>query len=91
METSKSKEGSFGLSYPVLTKSNYTTWAMEMKVFMQACGVWEAVEPKDPKAATEKKTDKRALAIMYQGIRDDVSCQLQRRRRPRMPGSRSKL
>ncbi|KAK1381042.1 putative zinc finger, CCHC-type [Heracleum sosnowskyi] len=71
-ETSKTKEGSFGLSYPMLTKSNYTAWAQKMKVFMQAHGVWEAIESKDPKAVVDEKADKRALAIIYQGIPDDV-------------------
>lgn len=58
MDTNKNKEGAFGLSYPMLTKTNYTTWAMKMKVFMQAHGVWEAIEPKDGKAVVEEKTDK---------------------------------
>ncbi|KAL8156229.1 hypothetical protein AgCh_001357 [Apium graveolens] len=72
METNRNKEGSFGLSYPMLSKTNYTPWAIKMKVFMQAHGVWEAIEPKDPKTAAEKKMDKRALAIIYQGIADDM-------------------
>ena len=72
METSKSKESSFGLSYPMLTKTNYTTWALKMKVFMQAHGVWEAIEPKDTKAVIDDKIDKRALAVIYQGIPEDL-------------------
>lgn len=72
METNKTKESSFGLSYPMLTKTNYTAWALKMKVFMQAHGVWEAIEPKDPKAAVEDKIDKRALAVIYQGVPEDV-------------------
>ncbi|XP_074363328.1 uncharacterized protein LOC141704647 [Apium graveolens] len=72
MEASKNNEGSFGLSYPMLTKTNYTTWAIKIKVFMQAHGVWDAIEPKDPKGTVEEKTDKRALAIIYQGIADDM-------------------
>ncbi|XP_074352056.1 uncharacterized protein LOC141691217 [Apium graveolens] len=72
MELSKSKEGSFGLSYPMLTKTNYTIWAMKMKVFMQAHGVWDAIEPKDPKGVVEDKIDKRALAVIYQGLPDDM-------------------
>lgn len=73
METSKGKESSsFGLSYPMLTKSNYTAWAMKMKVFMQAHGVWEAIESKDPRAVIEDKVDKRAMAIIYQGIPEDL-------------------
>lgn len=36
MEVNKVKGGSIGLSYPMLTRSNYTAWALKMKVFMQA-------------------------------------------------------
>ncbi|WCJ34769.1 hypothetical protein M5689_016057 [Euphorbia peplus] len=72
MDTSKGKESSFGLSYPMLTKTNYTAWAMKMRVFMQAHGVWEAIDPKDPKTVVEDKVDKRALAIIYQGIAEDL-------------------
>ena len=72
METGKSKESSFGLSYPMLTRTNYTVWALRMKVFMQALGVWEAIESKDPKAVIEDKVDKRALAVIYQGIPEDI-------------------
>ncbi|KAL8107150.1 hypothetical protein AgCh_023812 [Apium graveolens] len=70
--TPKTKESSFGLSYPILTKTNYTAWALKMKVFIQAHGVWEAIEPKDPKGVVEDKIDKRALAVIYQGVAEDV-------------------
>lgn len=72
METTKTKENSIGLSYPMLTKTNYTAWALKMKVFMQAHGVWEAIEPKDPKTTVEEKLDKRALAVVYQGVPEDI-------------------
>ena len=45
---------------------------MKMKVFMQAHGVWEAIEPKDAAGVVEDKTNKRALAIIYQGILEDL-------------------
>lgn len=72
METSKIKEGGVGLHYSMLSRSNYTAWALKMKVFMQAHGVWIAVEPKDPKAEIEEKVDKTALAVIYQGIPEDL-------------------
>ncbi|XP_074359842.1 uncharacterized protein LOC141699947 [Apium graveolens] len=72
METNKGKESSFDLIYPILTKTNYTAWAMKMRVFMPAHGVWDAVEPKDANVAIEDKMDKRDLAIIYQGIGDDL-------------------
>lgn len=72
METNKSKENSVGLHYPMLTKTNYTAWSMKVKVFMQAHGVWEAMEPSYPKANIEDKIDKLALAAIYQSIPDDM-------------------
>lgn len=73
METGKNKEGAISLNYPMLTRANYTAWAMKMKVYMQAHGVWEAVAPKDPKTTTvDDKVDKIALAAIYQGIPEDV-------------------
>ncbi|XP_074337727.1 uncharacterized protein LOC141674926 [Apium graveolens] len=72
METNRSKEGTLALSYPMLTKSNYSVWDTKMNIFMQAHGVWEAIEPKDPKVVPEEKTDKRALAMIYQGIPNEI-------------------
>nr|XP_017239706.1 PREDICTED: uncharacterized protein LOC108212495 [Daucus carota subsp. sativus] len=71
METGKNKESSVGLSYPMLTKSNYTAWSLKMKVYMQAHGIWEAVESTGTKVI-EGKVDKMALAAIYQGIPEDV-------------------
>lgn len=72
MDTNKAKGGSMGLSYPMLTKCNYTTWALKMKVVMQAHSVWEAIEPNDPKAVCDERTDKIALAMIYQGISEEM-------------------
>ncbi|KAL8090104.1 hypothetical protein AgCh_039540 [Apium graveolens] len=72
MESSKGKGRSMGLTYPTLSKTNYTTWALKMKVMMQAHGVWEAVEQSDPKANVEERTDKIALAMIYQGVPEEI-------------------
>lgn len=79
-ESSKSKEGQLGLSYPMLTKTNYTAWAIKMRVFMQAHNVWEAIDPKDPKVNVDDKVDKRALAMIYQGISEDLLLTLAERK-----------
>lgn len=71
-DATKVKGGSFGLSYPMLDRSNYTSWSLKMRVVMQAQGVWVAVEHIDPKAAVEDKLDKIALAMIYQGIPEDM-------------------
>ncbi|GJU61826.1 ribonuclease H-like domain, reverse transcriptase, RNA-dependent DNA polymerase [Tanacetum coccineum] len=66
------KEGQITLHYPMLSRSNYAAWAIKMKVFMQAQGVWEAVEPKKTGDAVDVKMDKMALAAIYQGIPEDI-------------------
>lgn len=72
MEGIKGKDGSITLSYPMLTKVNYTSWYIKMRAFMQAHGIWEAVEPADEKATVEDKVDKVALPAIYQAIPEDV-------------------
>lgn len=61
-----------GLSYPMLTRANYTLWSMKMKVFMQAHAVWEAIDPSDRKVAVEDRIDKVALAMIYQSIPEEM-------------------
>ena len=36
--------GSGAVTYPMLTKTNYTEWAIIMRVKMQGALLWEAVE-----------------------------------------------
>ncbi|XP_074369677.1 uncharacterized protein LOC141711144 [Apium graveolens] len=72
METNKVKDGGVGLRYPMLAKSNCAAWSLKMTVNMQAHGVWEAIEPKDPKSAVEERTYKLALAVIYQGKPEDI-------------------
>lgn len=72
METAKGKVGSIGLTYPILARNNYTTWALKMKVFMQAQGVWNAVSPSDEKTIVDERNDKVAMAMMYLGLPEDV-------------------
>ena len=71
-ETSKVKEGAVSLSYPMLARGNYTAWSLKMKVFMQAHGVWGAVEQKAEEAKVEDRIDKIALAAIYQAIPEDI-------------------
>ena len=38
------KEASGSVVYPTLTRTNYTKWALVMRVNLQAQGLWEAIE-----------------------------------------------
>ncbi|KAL8091057.1 hypothetical protein AgCh_040237 [Apium graveolens] len=72
MDSEKNKDGVVSLRYPMLTRENYTAWAMKMRVYIQAHGVWNAIESKDPKGSSDDRVDKIALAAIYQGIPEVV-------------------
>ncbi|CAM8930696.1 unnamed protein product [Rhodiola kirilowii] len=64
-------EGSVSLTYPMLSRDNYASWAIKVKVFMEAQGVWEAVEPPTG-VVVDQRRDKMAMAAIYQGVPEDV-------------------
>ncbi|XP_074352342.1 uncharacterized protein LOC141691505 [Apium graveolens] len=51
-----------------------------MKVFLQAYNLWDTIEPKDPKAAIDGKTDKRPMAMIYQSISEELLLMLAERK-----------
>lgn len=65
MDTQKTKDGEITFSYLMLAKNNYTTWSISMKIFLQAEGVWEAIDSKDTKVVIEDKKDKMAMEAIY--------------------------
>ncbi|XP_074351609.1 uncharacterized protein LOC141690733 [Apium graveolens] len=72
MDANKLKGGSMSLSYPMSTKCNYTTRTLKMKMIMEAHSVWDAIEPSDPKTVCEERLDKIVLAMIYQGILEEI-------------------
>ncbi|KAJ8900212.1 hypothetical protein K2173_024852 [Erythroxylum novogranatense] len=67
------REESVSLKYPLLTKSNYSAWAIKMKVYMKAQDVWQAVKSEGP---IDPREDMMALAAIYQGISEETLLQL---------------
>ena len=57
---------------PMLTSTNYTVWAMRMKVFLRVHKVWEAIEPR---TAEEEKNDV-ATALLFQSIHENLILQV---------------
>ena len=55
-------EGSVTLQYPLLTKSNYATRLIKMRVNLQAQGVWDAIKHGDE---VEERKDRMALVAIY--------------------------
>ena len=60
------------INYPQLTRSNYTLWAMQMRVAMQSAGVWAATSSED----VDHEMDRDALLAIYQGVSEDVLASL---------------
>lgn len=41
------REGIVSFQYSLLTRSNYAVWAIKIKVYIKAQGVWEAINWED--------------------------------------------
>nr|AAR06333.1 hypothetical protein [Oryza sativa Japonica Group]AAT81754.1 hypothetical protein [Oryza sativa Japonica Group]ABF97401.1 hypothetical protein LOC_Os03g39510 [Oryza sativa Japonica Group] len=83
------KDAGVTLCYPMLGGNNYGVWAVKMKIFMRAQGVWAAVEG-DVWAAVEgdaadEKMDQMALVTIVQAV---PYPRRRRRRRCGMPSNR---
>ncbi|GKA34551.1 zinc finger, CCHC-type containing protein [Tanacetum coccineum] len=60
---------------PTLKLTNYTVWAIQTKVILEAHGLWEMIETKENTQANEKK-DKATIAFLYQALTEDVILQV---------------
>ncbi|PWA94574.1 ribonuclease H-like domain, Reverse transcriptase, RNA-dependent DNA polymerase [Artemisia annua] len=60
---------------PKLKTTNYTVWAIQIKVILEAHGLWETIEPKENRQVDDKK-DKATLALLYQALTEDVILQV---------------
>jgi hypothetical protein len=63
------KEAGVTLRYLMLAENNYGVWAVKMKIFMCAQGVWAAVVSK---GAIDEKMDQMALATIVQAVPEAV-------------------
>ncbi|GJY49669.1 zinc finger, CCHC-type containing protein [Tanacetum coccineum] len=60
---------------PKLKNTNYTVWAIQIKVILEAHGLWEVIESKDNTEVDIKK-DKATIAFLYQALTEDVILQV---------------
>ncbi|KAF0889421.1 hypothetical protein E2562_023708 [Oryza meyeriana var. granulata] len=63
------KEVGVTVRYPMLSENNYGVWAVKMKIFMRAQGVWAAVEGD---GVADDKQDQMALAAIVQAVLEAV-------------------
>ena len=71
-ETSNKKNGSSSIKFPMLTSTNYTVWAMRMKIALKVNKVWESI---DPGNKDEEKNDV-AIALLFQSIPEALTLQV---------------
>ncbi|GJV91851.1 zinc finger, CCHC-type containing protein, partial [Tanacetum coccineum] len=57
---------------PKLKSTNYTVWAIQIKVILEAHGLWEAIESKE----VDIKKDKATIAFLYQALTEDMILQV---------------
>ncbi|GKC73726.1 zinc finger, CCHC-type containing protein [Tanacetum coccineum] len=60
---------------PKLKTTNYTVWAIQIKVILEAHGLWEAIEHEENTQIDDKK-DKATTAFLYQALTEDVILQV---------------
>ncbi|XP_047336655.1 uncharacterized protein LOC124940210 [Impatiens glandulifera] len=58
------REGNVTLSYPLLTKNNYSVWALKIRVNLQTQRVWEVMMLDE----VDAHKDRMALATIYQAL-----------------------
>ena len=60
------------IKFPMLTSTNYTLWAMRMKIALKVNKVWETI---DPGSKHEEKNNK-AVALLFQSIPEALTLQV---------------
>ncbi|XP_076960026.1 uncharacterized protein LOC143636268 [Bidens hawaiensis] len=57
---------------PMLTSTNYTVWAIRMKVLLNVHKVWDTIDP----GATDEDKNNIAIALIYQSISEETIMQV---------------
>ena len=71
--SSSSKEGSsFSFHVPMLNGTNYTVWAIRMKVILNVHQVWDTIDP----GSDDQKKNNVAIAVLFQAIPEDLILQV---------------
>ncbi|KAD3337121.1 hypothetical protein E3N88_32641 [Mikania micrantha] len=67
--------GSTTYQCPLLSATNYTSWAIKTESFMDAQGIWDAIEP-PTEAEVDVKTRKKARAFIFQALPEEILLQV---------------
>ncbi|XP_076943886.1 uncharacterized protein LOC143614285 [Bidens hawaiensis] len=67
--------GTTSYQCPLLSTMNYTSWAVKMESFMDAQGIWDAIEPPEGDDV-DVKVRKKARAFIFQALPEDILLQV---------------
>ncbi|XP_010469242.1 PREDICTED: uncharacterized protein LOC104749335 [Camelina sativa] len=70
----KEGTGSTSIQCPMLNSTNYTVWALKMKIALKVHKVWEAIEPETEEADEDKNN--MAMALLFQSISEALVLQI---------------
>lgn len=66
--------GSSSIVCPMLNLTNYTVWAMRMRIALKVHKVWEAIEPGTDQTDVDKNN--MAIALLFQSIPESLILQV---------------
>ncbi|XP_076935839.1 uncharacterized protein LOC143602689 [Bidens hawaiensis] len=72
MTSQSSNQTAISLQCPMLTKTNYTMWALRIKAMFRYHGIWDVIEPR----STDEKKNGAAIALFFQSIPEDQIMQV---------------
>ncbi|KAD7116503.1 hypothetical protein E3N88_03771 [Mikania micrantha] len=67
--------GSITYQRPLLSATNYTSWAIKMESFIDAQGIWDAIEPPTD-VEVDLKIRKKARAFIFQALPEEILLQV---------------
>jgi hypothetical protein len=62
------------ITYPVLTRTNYSEWSLVMRVNLQAASLWDGIEDD----TTDYREDRNALAALLRAVLEEMQVRLAR-------------
>lgn len=72
VESNTKETGPSSIKFLMLNDSNYTVWAMKMKIALKVNEVWETIDP----GAKNNKKNNLAIALLFQSIPETLTLQI---------------
>ncbi|XP_048593366.1 uncharacterized protein LOC125576892 [Brassica napus] len=71
-EINVKETGPSSIKFPMLTSTNYTVWAMKMRIALKVNKVWETIDP----GSKHEEKNNLAIALLFQSIPESLTLQV---------------